>query len=140
MIFVKGGQFNMGSYEGETDESFVRQITMRSFLMSKYEVTQAQWRAVMGNNFSHHKDCNNCPVENISWNDTHEFIEKLNIQTGKKYRLPTEAEWEYAARGGTNWRNNYLYSGSNETDVVAWYEGSYARTKYVTHSSRGKNT
>ncbi|HPN32614.1 MAG TPA: formylglycine-generating enzyme family protein [bacterium] len=94
----------------------------KDFYMGKYEVTQAQWEAVMANNPSYFKG-ENLPVENVSWNDCHEFIEKLNRLTGKKFRLPTEAEWEYAARGG-NKSKGYIYSGSNNVDEVAEYEGN----------------
>jgi formylglycine-generating enzyme len=88
----------------------------------KYEVTQAQWEAVMGNNPAYFKQCGeSCPVESVSWNDVQEFIKKLNQQTGKTYRLPTEAEWEYAARSGGK---SEKYSGGNNVDSVAWYNGN----------------
>ena len=87
--------------------------------MGKYEVTQAQWKVVMGNNPSNFTGCDDCPVENVSWNDVQDFIRKLNAQTGKNYRLPTEAEWEYAAKGGKS-SKGYTYSGSNDLNAVAW--------------------
>jgi len=119
MIFVKGGCFNMGSNNEDNDEKPVHQVCVDDFYIGKYEVTQNQWKEIMGSNPSHLK-CDDCPVENVSWNDVQEFIQKLNERTGENYRLPTEAEWEYAARGG-NKSKEYKYSGSNDIDNVAWY-------------------
>jgi len=123
MVFVKGGTFTMGCTSEQSncgdDEKPAHEVTVSDFYIGKYEVTQKQWREVMGANPSHFKNCDNCPVENVSWNDVQEFIKKLNQQTGKKYRLPTEAEWEYAARGGTM-RNYYKYAGSDNIKEVAW--------------------
>jgi len=105
-------------------------VTVSNFYIGKYEVTQAQWKAVMGNNPSNTIG-DNLPVENVSWNNVQEFISRLNAQTGKNYRLPTEAEWEYAARGG-NLSKGFKYSGSNSLDEVAWYfENSNDRTHPV---------
>jgi formylglycine-generating enzyme required for sulfatase activity len=128
MVFVEGGTFKMGctSEQGGDcydDEKPTRRVTVSSFQMGKYEVTQAQWRAVMGSNPSHFSGCDNCPVEQVSWNDIQDFIGKLNAQTGKKYRLPTEAEWEYAARGG-NKSKGYKYAGGNDIGSVAWYSSN----------------
>ena len=93
---------------------------MDGFYIGKYEVTQGQWKAIMGNNPSKFDECgDNCPVESVSWNAAQEFINKLNQKTGKNYRLPTEAEWEYAARSGGK---NEEYSGSDDVDSVAWYD------------------
>ncbi len=89
--------------------------------MQKTEVTQELWEAVMGSNPSSFKGCPNCPVEQVSWDDIQQFISKLNAKTGKKYRLPSEAEWEYAARGGKK-SKGYKYAGSNEIEAVAWYD------------------
>ena len=127
MIAVQGGAFTMGctSEQGNDcwkDEKPVHRVTVSDFYIGKYEVTQAQWKAVMGNNPSHFEG-DNLPVENVSWNDVQEFITTLNAQTGKQYRLPTEAEWEYAARGG-NQSQRYKYSGSNIVADVAWYSES----------------
>lgn len=119
MIFVEGGTFKMGSKSGEDDEKPVHSVTLSAFNIGKYEVTQAQWAAVMRSNPSHFKDCEECPVENVSWNDVQEYIQKLNAQTGKKYRLPTESEWEYAAKGGKS-SIGFTYSGSNEMNAVVW--------------------
>ncbi|MDD5300178.1 MAG: SUMF1/EgtB/PvdO family nonheme iron enzyme [Gallionella sp.] len=92
-------------------------ILPKSFAMGKYEVTQSQWKAIMGNNPSKFSNCGDtCPVENVSWNDAQEFIQKLNTKTGKQYRLPTEAEWEYACYGGSQSE----YCGGNNLDAVGW--------------------
>ncbi len=128
MIYVEGGTFMMGSNEGEADEKPVHSVTVNSFYISKYEVTQKEWINIMGSNPSYFKG-DNLPVERVSWNDVQEFIKKLNQKTGQKYRLPTEAEWEYAARGG-NKSNGYKYSGSNNKDEVAWY---YNNSNSKTH-------
>ncbi|MDD4748208.1 MAG: SUMF1/EgtB/PvdO family nonheme iron enzyme, partial [Salinivirgaceae bacterium] len=124
MIAVRGGTFQMGDTFGDvgSDEKPVHSVTVSDFYMGKYEVTQAQWRAIMGNNPSKFSGCDNCPVEQVSWNDVQEFIKKLNAKTGKKYRLPTEAEWEYAAKGGveTHGRASHRYAGSNTLNDVAW--------------------
>jgi len=124
MVFVQGGTFMMGCSDDESadcfeDEKPVWKVTVSSFYISKYEVTQAEWKEIMGSNPSHFKG-DDLPVENVSWNDVREFIRKLNLKTGKQYRFPTEAEWEYAARGGNRSRNN-KYSGSNTADSAAWY-------------------
>ncbi len=124
MVFVKGGTFQMGSNKGFfTDRKPVHSVTLDDFYIGKYEVTQKQWKAIMGNNLSYNKGCDDCPVEKVSWNDVQKFIKKLNEKTGKYYRLPTEAEWEYAARGGVKSRG-YQYAGNNDIEEVAWYDGN----------------
>jgi formylglycine-generating enzyme required for sulfatase activity len=128
MVFVEGGTFQMGSSSGESDEKPVHLVTLSSFKIGKYEVTQEQWKAVMGSNPSFFSGCDNCPVESVSWNDVQEFIRKLNAQTGKDYRLPTEAEWEFAAKGGKQSRG-YTYSGSNDLGSVAWYDDHNGENK-----------
>jgi formylglycine-generating enzyme required for sulfatase activity len=123
---VQGGTYQMGSPASEKDrddDECQHSVTVSSFYMGKYEVTQAQWKAVMGKNPSDFKGCDDCPVENVSWNDVQNFIKKLNEKTGKTYRLPTEAEWEYAARGGDK-SQSYIYAGSNNLSGVAWYDGN----------------
>jgi formylglycine-generating enzyme required for sulfatase activity len=135
MVFVRGGTFTMGctSEQGsdcDSDEKPTHKVTVSDFYIGKYEVTQAQWKAVMGSNPSYYKG-DNLPVENVSWNDVQEFIRKLNAKTGENYRLPTEAEWEYAARGGASSRG-YKYSGSNNVGEVAWYgDNSGSKTHTV---------
>ena len=129
MIQVEGGLFVMGNREGQDDERPMHEVVLKGFFISKFEVTQEQWRLVMGKNPSEFKACLKCPVENVSWNDIQAFIKKLNAKTGKSYRLPTEAEWEYAAKGGSN-NNVYKYAGSNEINLVAWY---YENAKNKTH-------
>jgi formylglycine-generating enzyme required for sulfatase activity len=119
MVFVEGGTFQMGSISGESDEKPVHSVTLNNFYIGKYEVKQAQWKVVMGYNPSRFSECDNCPVETVSWNDVQDFIRNLNAQTGKYYRLPTEAEWEYAANGG-NISKGYTYSGLNDLNSVAW--------------------
>ena len=125
MIFVEGGSFTMGCTAEQGDECWgnenpTRLITLSDFHIGKYLVTQEQWLSVMGANPAFFKDGDDYPVEMVSWEDVQEFILNLNKQTGKKYRLPTEAEWEYAARGG-KLSKGYKYSGSNVLDDVAWY-------------------
>jgi len=125
MIYVEGSTFTRGcvpkaGYECENnDELPAYKVTVNSFYIAKYPVTQALWKAVMGKNPSKFEG-DDLPVENVSWNDAQEFIRKLNTQTGKTYRLPTEAEWEFAARGGVK-SQGYIYSGSDTADEVAWY-------------------
>ena len=127
MVRVEGGTFQMGSNDSEadSDEKPVHQVTLSTYSIGETEVTQALWEAVMGKNPSHFKRKGgpSAPVEQVSWNDCQRFIQKLNQLTGKRFRLPTEAEWEYAARGGSKSRG-YKYSGSNTIDDVAWYDGN----------------
>jgi serine/threonine protein kinase/formylglycine-generating enzyme required for sulfatase activity len=124
MVLVKGGTFDMGDTfnEGYPDEKPVHSVTVSDFYIGKTEVTQKQWVAIMGSNPSYFIG-DNRPVESVTWNDVQEFIRKLNARTGGNFRLPTEAEWEYAARGGNKSRG-YKYSGSNNVDEVAWYDGN----------------
>ena len=126
----------MGSNDGGIDEKPVHSVTLSDFFISKTEVTQKEWKEVMGNNPSSFKG-DNLPVETVSWNDIQKFIKKLNTKTGLNYRLPTEAEWEYAARGGVKTQNSasQKYSGSNNIDEVAWY---YSNLGSKTHSVGGK--
>ena len=124
MVAVEGGTFTMGATEEQgsdvyDDEKPTHQVTLSSYYIGKTEVTQELWQAVMGSNPSNFSGTN-LPVERVSWDDCQEFITKLNALTGKTFRLPTEAEWEFAARGGTK-SQGFTYSGSNTVDDVAWY-------------------
>ena len=112
----------MGNANGESDEQPAHSVTVNNFLLAKTEVTQIQWRAVMGVDtlMLALDDCTKCPIQRVSWDDIQEFIKKLNAKTGKSYRLPTEVEWEYAARGGQQ-SHGYQYAGSNDVEEVAWY-------------------
>ncbi len=120
MIKVEGGTYRMGSTVIDV-EMPVHDETVATFQIGKAEVTQELWEAVMGTNPSNFKGEANLPVENVSWTDCNTFIAKLNELTGKNFRLPTEAEWEYAARGG-NKSQRYTYSGSYTLGNVAWYK------------------
>ena len=130
MIEVVGGTFTMGATaeqgdDADSDEKPAHQVTVSSFSIGLTEVTQELWEAVMGSNPSYYKGAKR-PVENVHWEDCQGFIKKLNALTGQNFRLPTEAEWEFAARGG-NESHGYKYSGSNEIGDVAWYDGNSGR-------------
>lgn len=134
MVWVEGGTFMMGATPEQGNnvwdkEKPVHQVTLSGYYICKYEVTQELWQAVMGNNPSHFSGMK-CPVESVSWDECQTFIAILNKLTGKKYRLPTEAEWEYAARGG-NKSKGYKYAGSNDINAVAWYGNADGRTHPV---------
>ena len=120
MIAVKGGTFQLGSDDWYDNEKPVHQVTLSDYYIGETEVTQELWSAVMGSNPSDFTGNMQRPVEKVSWNDCQTFISKLNRLTGETFRLPTEAQWEYAARGGYK-SKGYTYSGSNEIDEVAWY-------------------
>jgi formylglycine-generating enzyme required for sulfatase activity len=140
MVFVQGGSFKMGSNDGDSDEKPVHSVAVDAFYIGKYEVTQKEWKDVMGNNPSYFKG-DNLPVEKVSWYDAVEFCNKKSRAEGltpcysgigenikcnfsaNGYRLPTEAEWEYAARGG-NKSKGYKYAGSNSIADVAWYDAN----------------
>jgi formylglycine-generating enzyme required for sulfatase activity len=118
MVVIPAGSFDMGGNMFDSEKPVHCVTISREFAMGKTQVTQGNWRAVMGNNPSRFSSCgDNCPVENVSWYDAQEFILRLNAKTGKQYRLPSEAEWEYACRAG----GNQKYCGSDDIDSVAWY-------------------
>ena len=127
MVFVQGGTFTMGCTDEQGSECIfnekpAHQVTLSDYYIGKYEVTQGFWKKVMGSYPSEFKNCgDDCPVESVSWDDCQEFIRKLNQLTGKHYRLPNEAEWEYAARGGRKSTIQTKFAGSNELGEVAWY-------------------
>ena len=127
MVSVAGGTFTMGATseqggDAESDEMPAHQVTLSDYMIGKTEVTQELWQAVMGSNPSEFSGYD-LPVESVSWNDCQKFIKKLNKLTGLQFRLPTEAEWEYAAQGG-NKSKGYKYSGSNDINSVAWYDSN----------------
>jgi formylglycine-generating enzyme required for sulfatase activity len=129
MIWVEGGTFMMGcddnNDECEDQELPRHEVTLSGFYISKYMVTQKEWKAAMGKGgSSDYSIGDDYPAWYIDWNSVQEYISRLNAHTGKNYRLPTEAEWEYAARGG-NQSKGYKYSGSNNIYVVAWFSGNY---------------
>ena len=120
VVLVKGGVFDMGDIfgDGDDNEKPVHSVTVNDFYLGKYEITQGQWESIMGSNPSYVRKGNDYPVENISWYNVREFIQKLNRKTGKSYRLPTEAEWEYAARSGGK---RERYAGTNDKpDDYGW--------------------
>ena len=118
-VWVEGGCFQMGS-KVEDDEQPIHKVCVDGYWIGKFEVTQAQWKKVMGSNPSDFKGSSR-PIEKVSWRDAQEFISRLNQKSGKQYRLPTEAEWEFAARGGTK-SKGYKYSGSDIVNEVAWFK------------------
>ncbi len=126
MVLVKGGCFQMGDTfgEGGDDEKPVHEVCVDDFYIGQYEVTQGEWESIMGTNPSYFKGNVNRPVENVSYDDVRKFIKKLRQRTGKRYRLPTEAEWEYAARSGGK---DELFAGTSdllELEEYAWYDGN----------------
>ena len=135
MIAVEGSTFQMGATseqgsDADSDEKPVHSVPLSDYYIGETEVTQELWTAVMGNNPSYYSGNPKRPVERVSWNDCQEFIKKLNQLTGKNFRLPTEAEWEYAARGGKK-SLGYKYSGSDIAGVVARYDGNSSSTHDV---------
>ena len=133
MVSVKGGCYKMGDAfgTGRSDEMPTHKICLDDFSIGKYEVTQAQWMAVMGNNPASNVACGqNCPVENVSWIDVQEFIKRLNGMTGKNYRLPSEAEWEYSARSGGK---NELWAGTIDEAKLGDYAWFVDNSEEKTH-------
>jgi formylglycine-generating enzyme len=132
LVLVEGGRFLMGDDNSEFDEEKpAHWVEVSSFYLGKYPVTQALWKEVMGGKNPSHYKGDNRPVEHVSWDDAQNFIKNLNAITGKSFRLPSEAEWEYAARGG-RYSQGYLYAGSDRLKQVGWYEeNSNKETKEV---------
>lgn len=118
MVPVEYGTFQMGTTDLGKEEQPVHSITLNAFYMMDTEITQGQWKAIMETNPSFYKG-DSLPVEQVNWDEVMEFIKRLNEKSGRTYRLPTEAEWEYAARGG-NKSQGYKYSGSNDINEVGW--------------------
>ena len=138
MVFVKGGCFEMGDTfsEGNDDEEPVHEVCLNDFYIGKYEVTQREWVDIIGTNPSAVKSCDDCPVEHVNFDDVNKFIKKLRMKTGKKYRLPTEAEWEYAARSRGK---NEKWAGTSDISKLkeyAWHNGYGGGEDYTarTHS------
>ena len=130
MVVIPAGSFDMGGTNA--NERPVHRVTVSSFSMGKTEVTQGQWRAIMGSNQSYFNNCgDNCPVETVTWEDAKQFISRLNAKTGRAYRLPSEAEWEYACRAG----GSEEYCGSDSADDMGWHYGNSGR---ATHPVAGK--
>ena len=139
MIHVKGGTFTMGATEEQLDEAKpnekpAHEVTLSDFSIGQTEVTQELWQAVMGSNPSYITGDTQLPVEHVSWIDCQVFVRVLNVLTGQNFRLPTEAEWEYAARGGSK-SHGYKYAGGNTPDDVMWYD---ANSDSTTHPVAGK--
>lgn len=140
-VWVSGGCYQMGcgpwQSECDDDEKPVHEVCVDGFWMGKTEVTQQQWEEIMDDNPSRNaslfKNTDNFPVERVSWNNTQDFIKKLSRQSGKSYRLPTEAEWEYAARSGAR---EEKYAGGSDFDAVAWHNGNSGKS---THPVAQKN-
>ena len=132
-VLVKGGCYKMGSAAGEgtDDEQPAHEVCVSDFYLGKYEVTQAQWQRVMNDTPSHFKQCGpDCPVESVSWDDSQEFIKKVNAAGKKKYRLPTEAEWEYAARSGGK---DEKFAGTSDPKSLgdfAWFRDNSGRATH----------
>jgi len=136
MVLVKGGTFTMGCTPEQSDcckNNKTKTVTVKDFYIAKFEVTQALWKAVAGTkNYPYFPQGDNLPALSVSWYDTQAFIKKLNELTGKNYRLPTEAEWEFTARGGVN-SKGYKYSGSNVLDDVSWYFGNAKKKENISN-------
>lgn len=135
MVWVEGGSFKMGSDIGDSDEQPVHNVTLDGYWIGATEVTQAQWESVMGTDIRQQRDKagysslygegSNYPMYYVNYDEAKEFCRRLSERTGRTYTLPTEAQWEYAARGGRDGvRDNYTYSGSNSIGSVAWYYGN----------------
>jgi formylglycine-generating enzyme required for sulfatase activity len=128
LVVVPAGSFLMGTQDRDAEEKPVRNVKVQSFAMGKGEVTQGQWYAIMGKRPSYFRECgDSCPVEQVSWDDSQVFVQRLSAKTGQSYRLPTEAEWEYACRGGVP---NQMYCGGSDLKAVAFYDENSAGTAH----------
>ena len=137
LAYVEGGSFLMGCTNAhkivcDINELPIQRVSVGSFYIGKYEVTRFQWFSLMGEGISEEIECADCPIEMVSHEEIQVYLGRLNGRTGKRYRLPTEAEWEYAARGG-NHGQDFLFSGGDSLDVFGWYEGN------VTHRHVGND-
>lgn len=126
-VRIPGGEFTMGSADGSGDEKPPHQVQVRDFFLAKTVVTQAQWRAIMGTDPSAVKGCDDCPVTNVSWHDAQAFLEKAGKVIGERLRLPTEAEWEYAAGGGAEHQTWAGASNNSEALAYGWFSINSAR-------------
>ena len=136
LVKVTGSTFQMGS----SDDNWalpVHSVILSTFYLGKFEVTQAQWRAVMGTSPSYFSGCDDCPVERVSWDDAHAFIQKLNQASGRNYTLPTEAQWEYGAGGGTT--NRTKWAGTNDENLFGNYAWFFDNSNGQTHPVGTKN-
>lgn len=132
MVYVEGGNFKMGALDtisAEADEFPIHTAHVPNFMIGKYPVTQKQWMSIMDNNPSYYKG-DDLPVEGVSWFDAQEFTRKLSLLTGKEFDLPTEAEWEYAARGG-NKSKGYKYSGGNDPNEIGWFKDNSEKGTHI---------
>jgi len=118
LISIPDGSFKMGNSSGDSAENPVHTVRINSYRLGETEVTQKQWQQVMGNAPSYFKGCDDCPVDSVSWNDVQSFFKKLNKQTGLRFRLPSEAEWEYACRSAGK---DEKYCGGDDEGKLAWY-------------------
>jgi formylglycine-generating enzyme required for sulfatase activity len=138
MVRIPGGCYEMGDFLGigEDNEKPKHQVCVKTFLIGKYPVSQMEWIQAMGGNPSAYRDCGgSCPVENVSWNDIQEYLRRLNSRGGAKYRLPTEAEWEYAARSGGKVE---AWAGTNDATELAAYAWFIENASFQTHPVGGK--
>ena len=141
MMKIKGGAFIMGSTGGNSNEQPVHSVTLNSYFMGAFEVTQAQWLAVMGENPSYFSGCLDCPVDFVTWNEIQTFVQNLSLASGKVYRLPTEAEWEYACGGGAQASGSAertLWAGTSIENQLQNYAWFYDNSGGKSHAVGGK--
>ena len=124
-VRIPGGEFMMGAADGRDDERPPHRVRLRTFYLARFEVTQAQWRAVTGSNPAHFNSCASCPVEQVSWEDAQLFLRQAGEKAGVALRLPTEAEWEYAAGGGGRHERWPGTSDEDELPAFVWYKGRF---------------